>query len=305
MTNFRFLMSGALAGALVLTAMPAAAQDEEPGARSERKDIARSWGDQREPRAERAQRASEPGERFELPTPRAQADAAPAQTMPARTYGADRATGDAPPRDRSYGADTRGRDWAAQRQARDAAVQQQRGADWAGGAARRDDANRTEHRRDDWQRDRAEADRRADWQRDRRHDARRDEWQGDRRTDTHGTRDGRHTDNRYRQDHRRWDNHGWRNDNRYDWYRHRAANRSLYNIGRYYAPHRGYSYSRINIGFRLGSQLYSNRYWINDPFRYRLPDVYGPYRWVRYYDDALLVDVYSGEVVDVIRNFFW
>ena len=31
----------------------------------------------------------------------------------------------------------------------------------------------------------------------------------------------------------------------------------------------------------------------------------GPYRWIRYYDDALLVDTYSGEVVDVIHRFFW
>jgi hypothetical protein len=28
-------------------------------------------------------------------------------------------------------------------------------------------------------------------------------------------------------------------------------------------------------------------------------------RWVRYYDDVLLVDVYTGEVVDVIHDFFW
>ena len=34
-------------------------------------------------------------------------------------------------------------------------------------------------------------------------------------------------------------------------------------------------------------------------------EFYGPYRWVRYYDDAVLVDIYSGEVVDVINNFFW
>ncbi|WP_409574764.1 RcnB family protein [Sphingopyxis sp. PET50] len=32
---------------------------------------------------------------------------------------------------------------------------------------------------------------------------------------------------------------------------------------------------------------------------------YGGYRWVRYYNDALLVDTYSGEVVDVIYDFFW
>jgi Ni/Co efflux regulator RcnB len=51
--------------------------------------------------------------------------------------------------------------------------------------------------------------------------------------------------------------------------------------------------------------FYSERYWINDPWQYRLPDVYGPYRWVRYYEDALLVDVTTGQVVDVIENFFW
>ncbi|MGI8612320.1 MAG: RcnB family protein [Sphingomicrobium sp.] len=29
------------------------------------------------------------------------------------------------------------------------------------------------------------------------------------------------------------------------------------------------------------------------------------YRWIRYYDDALLVDTWDGRVVDVIRDFFW
>ena len=56
---------------------------------------------------------------------------------------------------------------------------------------------------------------------------------------------------------------------------------------------------------RLGNLFFGSRYWINDPWRYRLPEVYGPYRWVRYYDDVLLVDIYSGEVVDVIYDFFW
>ena len=59
------------------------------------------------------------------------------------------------------------------------------------------------------------------------------------------------------------------------------------------------------VVFTLGSLFYSQRYWINDPWYYRLPPAYGDYRWVRYYDDALLVDVYSGRVVDVIYDFFW
>jgi hypothetical protein len=28
-------------------------------------------------------------------------------------------------------------------------------------------------------------------------------------------------------------------------------------------------------------------------------------RWIRYYNDALLVDMWSGEVIDVIHGFFW
>jgi len=27
--------------------------------------------------------------------------------------------------------------------------------------------------------------------------------------------------------------------------------------------------------------------------------------WVRYWDDAVLVDTFTGEVIDVIHNFFW
>ena len=107
-----------------------------------------------------------------------------------------------------------------------------------------------------------------------------------------------------RRDYRRW-NRGWRNDNRYNWRRYRAQNRRAYHLGRYYAPYRNYSYRRLSIGFRLDSLFFGNRYWINDPWSYRLPQVYGPYRWVRYYDDVLLVNTYTGEVVDVIYDFFW
>ncbi|ANY21223.1 hypothetical protein A6F68_02733 [Tsuneonella dongtanensis] len=118
-------------------------------------------------------------------------------------------------------------------------------------------------------------------------------------------RDGRRHDGRhYSGDYRRW-SHDWRRDNRYNWYSYRSANRHLYRIGRYYAPYSGYRYSRISIGFHLDSLFFGSRYWINDPWQYRLPAAYGPYRWVRYYDDALLVDIYSGEVVDVIYDFFW
>ena len=103
---------------------------------------------------------------------------------------------------------------------------------------------------------------------------------------------------------RRWDNR-WRHDNRYDWHNYRRSHPTYFRVGTYYAPYRNYSYRRVTVGFFLDSLFFGDRYWINDPWQYRLPDVYGPYRWVRYYDDAVLVDIYSGEVVDVINNFFW
>ncbi|MFD2578953.1 RcnB family protein [Novosphingobium colocasiae] len=116
----------------------------------------------------------------------------------------------------------------------------------------------------------------------------------------------RDRDNRWgNNDRRNWDRDNWRRDNRYDWRSYRDRNRSHYRMGRYYSPYNNWSYRRLSIGFSLGAMFYSDRYWINDPWSYRLPPAYGPYRWVRYYDDALLVDTYTGEVVDVIYDIFW
>ena len=112
-----------------------------------------------------------------------------------------------------------------------------------------------------------------------------------------GYRDGNHDRNQ------RWSSH-WRGDNRYDWRGHRDHNRSIFRLGNYYDPY-GWGYRRFSIGFSIGSGYYGSNYWLDDPWMYRLPPAYGPYRWVRYYDDALLVNIYSGQVVDVINNFFW
>ena len=96
----------------------------------------------------------------------------------------------------------------------------------------------------------------------------------------------------------------WRRDNRYDWSGYRNSHRSIYRLGRYYDPY-GWGYRRFAVGYSLRPYYYRSRYWLDDPWMYRLPPAYGPYRWVRYYDDALLVDIHSGFVVDVIHNFFW
>jgi Ni/Co efflux regulator RcnB len=117
------------------------------------------------------------------------------------------------------------------------------------------------------------------------------------------------TQPRLRTDGRRWtDNHNWnrnwRNDNRYDWRRYRDHNRSRFHFGFYNDPF-GWGYQPFSIGWRLWPNYYSSNYWINDPWQYRLPYAPPGTRWVRYYNDALLVDVYSGQVVDVIYSFFW
>lgn len=96
----------------------------------------------------------------------------------------------------------------------------------------------------------------------------------------------------------------WRKDRRYDWRRHRDRDRKRFRVGIYIDPF-GWGYRPWQLGWRMPSRFYSSHYWINDPWHFRLPPAYGPYRWVRYWNDALLVDLRTGRVVDVIPGFFW
>ena len=66
----------------------------------------------------------------------------------------------------------------------------------------------------------------------------------------------------------------------------------------------GYGYRSYNVGYRLVPAYYSQQYWF-DPAMYGLPYPPPGTQWIRYWNDALLVDVYTGEVVDVIQGFFW
>lgn len=133
------------------------------------------------------------------------------------------------------------------------------------------------------------ADQRAqvrDWRRDNRFDGRNGRWDG-------------------RRDWRRDWNRGWRGDRRYDWASWRYRNRNVFRLGSYYSPYRNHRYSRFNIGFYLDPGFYGRNYWIHDPWYYRLPPAPPGTQWIRYYDDVLLVDIYSGYVIDVIYDFFW
>jgi Ni/Co efflux regulator RcnB len=99
-------------------------------------------------------------------------------------------------------------------------------------------------------------------------------------------------------------NRDWRRDNRYDWRRWRDGHGSRFHIGIYNDPF-GWGYQPFSIGWRLWPNYYSSQYWISDPWDYQLPYAPPGTQWVRYYNDVLLVDLYSGEVVDVIHGFFW
>jgi Ni/Co efflux regulator RcnB len=118
-----------------------------------------------------------------------------------------------------------------------------------------------------------------------------------------GTQPPLRTENRFRSNHTQWSTN-WRHDRRYDWRDWRRHHGSSFHLGFYYDPF-GWGYQPFSIGSRLWPNYYSSNYWLNDPWQYRLPYAPPGTQWIRYYNDAVLVDMYTGEVVDVIQGFFW
>ena len=87
----------------------------------------------------------------------------------------------------------------------------------------------------------------------------------------------------------------WRQDRR-------RGNDRGYRGGQWSAP---FGYSAFRPGVHIQSRYYGPRYSINHPGRYGLTHTYGSQRWVRHYDDALLIDVRTGTVRRVIRGYYW
>ncbi|MBA3898506.1 MAG: RcnB family protein [Sphingomonadaceae bacterium] len=117
---------------------------------------------------------------------------------------------------------------------------------------------------------------------------------GDRRD----VRDERHDVRDARQELRE-DRRDFRRD---EWRDYRNTNRALFGRGNWNASFR---YNAFRPGVRIGVAYYGPRYVIADPWRYHLARPAYYQRWVRHYNDLLLVDVRRGVVVDVIRNFYW
>ncbi|MGH6612915.1 RcnB family protein [Sphingomonas sp.] len=121
---------------------------------------------------------------------------------------------------------------------------------------------------------------------------------GDRRDIREQRRDVREARQELREDVRDR-NRAW---GRNDWRGYRDHNRAIYARGNWNAPFR---YTAFRPGIRIAPSYFGSRYYIADPWRYRLPNVGRNQRWVRHYNDVILVDTRRGVVVDVIRNFYW
>lgn len=172
-------------------------------------------------------------------------------------------------------------------------------------------------------------DRRGDGRRD---DGRRDD---DRRGDDRRGGDRRYDDRRVQHDNGRY--YGRYNDRNYDrhdhyydrfrdgrgriwnyqphWYQNYRSQYFRYDRGRYFAR------NRFRIGFYLAPRGYSYRIWRTGEFlpfsyydggRYGLDywryDLYEPpywARWVRVGNDALLLDLDTGEIIDAVYDLFW
>lgn len=92
-----------------------------------------------------------------------------------------------------------------------------------------------------------------------------------------------------------------RREYRADWREYRTRDRGLYARGEWRAPFR---YERFARGSRVLPSYYDRRWSISDYRRYHLPRPPADARWVRHYDDVILVDLRSGRVLDVIYGLF-
>jgi len=93
-----------------------------------------------------------------------------------------------------------------------------------------------------------------------------------------------------------------RQEYREDWRDYKRTHRDVYRGAGYRAPFR---YRNWQAGVAISPAYYAPRYVINDYGRYRLPAPRANTRWVRHYNDVLLVNYRTGRVVQVIRGFYW
>ena len=89
-----------------------------------------------------------------------------------------------------------------------------------------------------------------------------------------------------------------------DWRDWKRSHRNDYRRPAYVGP-RGHRYRPVGVGYRFAPDYYSSRYTIAEPWRYRLPRPSNYRRWIRYGNDIALVNIRTGRVIEVHRDFFW
>lgn len=87
-------------------------------------------------------------------------------------------------------------------------------------------------------------------------------------------------------------------------YRHNYRAERRYRVPPYVRPH-GWYFHRWIFGDILPAIFWTQSYWIADYWLYGLPIPPVGYVWVRYGNDALLVDRQTGEVLQVIYDIFY
>ena len=77
-----------------------------------------------------------------------------------------------------------------------------------------------------------------------------------------------------------------------------------FRIGAYRPPY-GYYVRTWGYGDFLPRGWYGQDYWIGDFLDYDLPYPPPGYEWVRVGGDALMIDRFTGRIVQVVRGIFW
>ncbi|HMT44918.1 MAG TPA: RcnB family protein [Chakrabartia sp.] len=90
-------------------------------------------------------------------------------------------------------------------------------------------------------------------------------------------------------------------DARHEYREDLADRRAYHNHARFQAP---FGYTAYRPGFQANRMHYGASYMIARPWAAGLPAARPGTRWVRHYDDALLVDMRSGMIRRVVRNVF-
>lgn len=115
------------------------------------------------------------------------------------------------------------------------------------------------------------------------------------------------------QDRRVWDRQSGdrrdrdRRDDRRHWERGRypPAYASSHRYRHAWRPPSGFYLRSWSFGEVYPRSWYGQGYWIVDAWQYDLPLPPPGYEWVRSGPDALLIDQFSGRIVQIVRDVFW